>query len=368
MDFTETLAILRETYGAPTLVLWGGLIIGIVTGMVLEISRFCLRSAVIEAVEPQGQRRPVQLTQFAAAMLTALVATQTLAAFGVIDLSQSIYHSAPLTLAGIIIGGLMFGVGMILTRGCVSRLIVLAGTGNLRAWVTLLVIAVASYATLRGLLAYPRLELAEIGPVMSAGHSFPEVLGVSAPYVAGALGLALLAVLGPLVRRIGVAAVAWGGLVGLAVTAAWWITGVVGFDEFEPTQLSGLSFTAPVAETLQYAMIATGDTLKFGIMVVVGMLAGAFLSALIGGRLNVVGFQSERAPLRYALGGVLMGFGGVTALGCTIGQGVSGISTLSIGSFVALAAIVTGAGIAHRLLEPSSQRSKARSSGLQPAE
>ena len=166
-----------------------------------------------------------------------------------------------------------------------------------------------------------------------------------------AAGVVLLLIAGALVFRAGSRAFIAGALVGLLVAAGWAATGILGFDEFDPAQLSSLTFTAPVGESIQFLMIATGDTLRFSIMLVAGVLVGAFLSGLVGGRLAVTGFQSEGAPLRYALGGALMGFGGVTAMGCSMGQGLSGVSTLATGSIIALVAIVAGAAVAHAALD-----------------
>jgi hypothetical protein len=145
--------------------------------------------------------------------------------------------------------------------------------------------------------------------------------------VAGIIGAVLLALLVWSVSRHGGRGLVTGALVGLAVVAGWAVTGIVGFDEFEPTQLQSLSFVAPVGEGLQYLMIFTGVSANYVIALLGGVLAGAFGSALIGGRVRFKGFQSEGSLLRYIAGGVLMGFGGVTALGCSVGQGLSGLST-----------------------------------------
>jgi uncharacterized membrane protein YedE/YeeE len=371
MDYSETLALLREDYGTATLVLAAGLFVGVLAGALMEATKFCLRSAVIEANTPAAQRNPIQIVQFGAAMLAALLATQAMSGAGLIDLGQSIYHTAPLAIVGIIVGGFAFGVGMILTNGCVSRLTVLAGTGNLRAWFTLLVIGITGYATMRGLLAYPRTRLADAGPVIEANHTIPELTGLSAEVVTLAFALILAGGLAVFARQVGWHRVAAGAAVGVVATGSWVATGIIGFDDFEPTPLVGFSFTAPVAETIQYAMIATGDTMKFGTALVIGLMLGAFASAFIGGRLSIVGFQSERAPLRYALGGTLMGFGAVAAVGCTVGQGLSGFSTLSAGSLLAVASIIAGGSVAHRALQPRSATTGTavrNGSAFQPAE
>jgi hypothetical protein len=219
----------------------------------------------------------------------------------------------------------LFGVGMVLAGGCVSRLLVLAASGNGRSLVTLIVIGVSGYATLRGLLSYPRIWL---GDAADTGTSVAAVYQAGAiPHlaVAGVIGTALLAMLAWTVARRGGRGLLTGTLVGLAVVAGWAVTGIIGFDEFEPTQLQSLSFVAPVGESLQYLMIFTGVSANYVIALLGGVLAGAFGSALIGGRVRFKGFQSEGSLLRYIAGGVLMGFGGVTALGCSVGQGLSGL-------------------------------------------
>jgi len=347
--FAPLLAALRETYETATLVLLGGGIIGLMFGVVAERSGFCLRSAVIEAMQPSGtsgkSRPPRQATQFASAMLVAVVLTQALSGAGIIDMTGSIYHSAPFNILAIAIGGFVFGVGMILAGGCVSRLLVLAATGNLRSWVTLIVMAVAAYATLRGILSYLRTALETAVPSNSQASTLAGLTGLSDGVIAAMLAVVLGVLVVCLAARAGWRHMVPGAAVGALVAIAWLTTGVIGFDEFEPTPLQALSFTAPVAESLQYLMIATGDTLRFGIAVVAGLLVGAFASAALGGRLIYRGFQSEAAPLRYVAGGLLMGFGGVTALGCSMGQGLSGISTLATGSVVALAAILAGAAL-----------------------
>jgi hypothetical protein len=134
-----------------------------------------------------------------------------------------------------------------------------------------------------------------------------------------------------------------GGVVGLLVVAAWTVTGVIGADEFEPTALSALRLVAPVGETIQYFMIFTGDTIRFSIALVLGVIVGAAASASIGGRFKFTGFADEKSILRYDAGDALMGFGGITALGCSVGQGLSGISTASPASTLALGSIVLAA-------------------------
>jgi uncharacterized membrane protein YedE/YeeE len=277
----------------------------------------------------------VRTKQYLAAVLVALLGTQALFATQNIDLAQSIYWSVGIQPLALVAGGALFGMGMVLAGGCVSRLLVLAASGNGRSLVTLIITGIAGYATLRGLLSYPRIWLgdaADTGTSVAAVYSAGSVSHLA---VAGIIGAVLLALLVWSVSRHGGRGLVTGALVGLAVVAGWAVTGIVGFDEFEPTQLQSLSFVAPVGEGLQYLMIFTGVSANYVIALLGGVLAGAFGSALIGGRVRFKGFQSEGSLLRYIAGGILMGFGGVTALGCSVGQGLSGLSTgvLCIGDF-----------------------------------
>ena len=174
MEFGITpLADLRDTYGAATLVLAAGFAIGLAFGWVAEFSAFCLRSAVIETAAPDAGQRPVKSAQFVSAMFVAVVVTQALALSGGIDLSQSIYHNAPLGLVSLVVGGVAFGVGMVLAGGCVSRLLVLAATGNLRSWFVLLIIGVSAYAANRGILSYPRVWLDGLNPDIADRARWP---------------------------------------------------------------------------------------------------------------------------------------------------------------------------------------------------
>ena len=156
------------------------------------------------------------------------------------------------------------------------------------------------------------------------------------------IAVILFILLGLLVRKSGPKGLLTGAAVGLVVVAGWAVTGIVGADEFEPTQLASLSFVAPAGETIQYLMIFTGDTIRFSVALLGGALLGAFASALAGRRFQFVGFSAENSLARYLVGGLLMGFGGVTALGCSVGQGLSGISTASLSSIIAVLAIAAG--------------------------
>jgi hypothetical protein len=142
--------------------------------------------------------------------------------------------------------------------------------------------------------------------------------------------------------------IAAGVAVGLLVAAGWYATGYLGADDFNPTPVTSLTFIAPIADALQYVMLSTGSTLNFGIATVGGVFAGSLLTALVTGRFYWEGYLSPRHMLRSAGGAALMGSGGVMAFGCSIGQGLTGLSTLALASFVAVAGILAGSALGLR--------------------
>jgi uncharacterized membrane protein YedE/YeeE len=349
----EQLDLLREDYGTATLVVWGAFFIGVLFGVIAEFSRYCARAALAEWAPGDERSAGVanghpRSKQYLTAVLVALAGTQLLFVSQNIDLAQSIYWSVPIRPLALLAGGLLFGAGMVLAGGCVSRLLVLAASGNGRSIVTLLVTGIAGYATLRGILSYPRIWLETAWSLEATPAQVYESGTVSPLLLAAAMAVT-------------------GATVGLVVVAGWAVTGIVGADDFEPTQLASLSFVAPVGETIQFLMIFTGDTIRFSVALLGGVLAGAFASALVGRRFHFKGFTSERSLVRYVAGGLLMGFGGVTALGCSVGQGLSGISTASLSSVIAVLAIAAGGYGMMRLRAAAGERA-VTAPRLQPAE
>ena len=367
----EQIDLLREQYGTATLVVWGAFFIGVLFGIIAEFSRYCASAALAEWAPGREQSSAAvnghpRSKQYLAAVLVALAGTQALFVSQNIDLAQSIYWSVPIRPLALIAGGLLFGAGMVLAGGCVSRLLVLAASGNGRSIVTLLVTGIAGYATLRGILSYPRIWLENAWSLETAPAQLYETGAVSSLSVAAGIAVILIGLLGLLVVRSGSKGLLTGAAVGLVVVAGWAVTGIVGADEFEPTQLASLSFVAPAGETIQYLMIFTGDTIRFSVALLGGVLVGALASALAGRRFHLKGFTAENSLARYLIGGLLMGFGGVTALGCSVGQGLSGISTGSLSSVIAVLAIAAGG---YGMMWLRASHTEAISvPGLQPAE
>ena len=320
------------------LVLWVSLAIGLLFGICGQLSGFCFYRGLTER---WSGRSGYKLQGFALALAVALAGTQLVAGNGLVNLSQSLYLNPTFSWLLVPVGGLMFGAGMTLANGCGARALVLLGQGNLRSLVVLLCLGIAAYMTLTGLLAPLRMSIAPLSSITLPAATLADGLPKTILIIVIAAALLVFALMR---RQDGqrLNDLLAGAFVGLLIVAGWLTTGWLGDDPFEPLPISSLSFVAPIGETIQYAMISTGMSPRFTIMIVVGVLAGSLLSALLRRRWKLEGFESPRQMLRSIAGGILMGVGGVLALGCTIGQGLSGLSTLSISSLLAVVGIVIG--------------------------
>lgn len=326
------------------ILVWSGLAIGAAFGAVGQTTGFCLNRAVKDYVE---SRNLLKARSFALAMLVAIIGTQLLATAELIDVSTAIYRTPNVSWLLLPVGATMFGYGMMLANGCGARTVVLLAQGNLRSLVVLLCLGISAYATLSGVLGPVRTMLAQATNIPLGG-----LYDLSLASNQIVLGL-LLVVLASFVFYRGMifrhTKDFLGGLaVGLLVVAGWFATGWLAADEFEPTPLVSLTFIAPIGETIQYAMIATGMRLGFPVALILGVLLGSFGAAAIRRTLQLQGFSTPREMRRYVLGGVLMGVGGALGLGCSIGQGLTGMSTLAFGSMIASICILFGAGLAAR--------------------
>src|SRR5882672_7252536 len=296
----------------------------------------------------QGDSRLIR--SYALALGVAIAATQLLAARGVVDLGKSIYLQPSFSAPLMFFGGLLFGYGMVLSNGCGSRALVLLGRGNLRSFVVVVVLALFAQMPLKGLIAPARIAMVGASQTTATANSVPALLaaaGLSATaarmLAASIISAALIifAFAHPAFRR-SPGQVAAGVVVGLLVAAGGFATSYLGADDFNPTPVTSLTFIAPIADALQYVMLSTGSTLNFGIVTVFGVFAGSLVTALATGRFHLEGYQSPRHMLRSAGGAALMGGGGVMAFGCSVGQGLTGFSTLALASFVAVAGILLG--------------------------
>lgn len=345
-------------------VIVAGLAIGFLFGAIAHRTRFCTLGAVVDLV---GMGDSTRLRMWALAIAVAAAGTSIAAAGGFIDLSATIYTAPRLNWLAHIIGGASFGVGMVLASGCGAKTLVRIGSGSLKALVAGVFLAIGALITLRGILGALRVNILESASVdLPSTQDLPTLLAFSGLLPASstarlALALALALLIGawaisrPDARR---KEAFLGGIgVGAAVIAGWLATGWLGFVPEHPETLEtaylatntgrmeSLSLVAPQAYALDLLMFwtDTGRSMTFGIAAAAGTILGAMASAVLAREFRWEGFSGTADLIRHMAGGLLMGFGGITGLGCTIGQGVTGVSTFSIGSWLTLAAMLGAA-------------------------
>lgn len=349
------------------MLLWAGFLLGSAFGLAARLGRFCLLRGLRQWTGRESGGAPA-LQAFALALAVAMLASQALAWGGWVDLGTAQVVRASFSLPGVLLGGMLFGAGMALARSCGARALVLLAGGNLRSMVTLLCLGLAAQATLTGVLAPVRQWLQGWGMLTLPHATLPRQLqaaglGDTAALLATA-ALPSLALLGyalwrPALRR-SPAELMSALAIGTLVATGWWTTAHVGVDPFEPVALTSLSFIGPVAEGLLYLQLAVGRDASLGPAMVAGTLAGAAMAALLTRSMRWEGFDSPARLAASAAGGLLMGLGGVLAVGCSIGQGLSGLSTLAFASAPACLGIVAGALAVIRL--------QARGGAARPAE
>ena len=316
-------------------------------GFLARRGRFCTLGAIEDAIYASDTRR---LRSWALAAAVAMFGTQLLASLTVFDLSQTIYVGPRLEWGGAIIGGLLFGLGMALVGTCGFGTLLRLGGGDLKALFAFLVIGITAYMTMRGLTGLIRLSVIDplsVDLAPRSSQTIGDFIGLSEAgqrilaFVVGLL-LAVLALADPAFRKSRLLVIAGAGI-GLLIVVGWWVSGVAGHDPFGTRRAESFSFVAPLGETLFYVMLASGVSIDFPVGAVLGVLGGAFLAAHAHQEFRWEAPDDAKELKRHLLGAFLMGTGGVAALGCTIGQGITGISTLAVGSFLATASIFAGA-------------------------
>ena len=345
-----------------TTVLWWTFLLSLCFGAVMHRTQFCSMGSVADIVNFRDWTR---MRMWALAIATAMLGTSLLAAFGLINTDQTIYTNNRVLWLSALVGGVMFGFGMVLASGCGSKTLVRMGAGSLKALVVFIMLAIGAYATLRGITAEARVYgLDRMAVALAGPQDLPSILArhtqVGRPVWLLALGVGPALVLGAwsiwprearsprhLLGGIGI-----GGL----VVALWWVSGHLGYLAESPLTLQhayigsvgnhmeSFTFVAPLAYTLSWFLMYSdaSNVLNIGIVSVFGVVAGAALHALATRRFRWEGLAGLEDTANHLVGGLLMGIGGVTAMGCTIGQGITGVSTLSITSWIALASIIAG--------------------------
>jgi len=332
-----------------------GFLGGFAIGFVARQSNFCTLGAIEETYYGTERSR---LRTWVLAVGVALAGTQALDLAGIIDLSKSFYLTPELRLIGSVVGGMLFGLGMALVGTCAFGMLVRAGGGDMRSLVSIMMMGIVGYTTANGVLAYFGLYViipSNIALENSATSSISDLMFGDSP--AAHLGVVIV---------LSVASIGWavsssrflanksavvsGVVIGLVIVYGWWVTAEYGQSGFERVLFESYRFARPIGDTLMYVMTFSGAAITFPIGGVLGVLCGAFIASRLNRSFRFEAFDDAREMRRHFGGASLMGVGSILALGCTIGQGMSGVSTLSVNSFVTVAAIAFSAWLGIRYL------------------
>ncbi len=356
---------MQATANTAAIVAWFGFALAFVFGAVANRVNFCTMGAVSDLVNMGDWGR---MRMWLLAIAVAISGAYALQFFGLVDLSRSIYTSPNFTWLSFIVGGFLFGVGMTLGSGCGSKTLIRLGGGNLKSLVVCVFLGISAYMTLRGLFGQFRVSVLQpvavnFEAVGIKGQDLPSLLagtGIDMNLLRVAIAAIVAAALLTFVFkdrefRANPDYILGGIVIGLVVAAGWYVSGHIGYRENPDTlemtffgtnsrAAESLSFVAPLAYTLELLMLWTDKSLAatFGIMAAVGVVAGSFVYAIASRSFRWEGFTTAEDLGNHIIGGILMGFGGVTSLGCTIGQGITGFSTLALGSIVTFFAIIAG--------------------------
>jgi len=344
--------------------MYGGLLIGTLLGAIVYLTNFCAMGSVSDFVNFGDWRR---FRSWVLAGATAVVGVFVLQKMGVMNPRDSIFLSPNFTWLGFVSGGFIFGIGMVLSAGCVSRNLVRAGSGDLRSLLVLVVVGVFAFMTIGGLLGpirvwfvgFGTMNLADSG---MAGQSFGDLLAkLSGMDAADAqlyafIGVAALMLGYVFLNKKFVSSpthIFAGVSIGLLAVAGWVLTGLAQDDFADvPVALTSLTFVQPSGSTLDYLMRFTAfETMAFPVAVLLGTLLGGFIGSVIKRDTQLRSFNGEADTARNIIGAAMMGIGGVLALGCTLGQGVTGVSTLAMGSFITFAFLVIGGIAGMKIME-----------------
>ena len=333
----------------------GAFALAFVFGAVGNKTRFCTMGAVSDWINMGNLSR---MRMWLLAIAVALLGSSALHLAGVVDLSKSIYPGPNFTWLSYLVGGFLFGVGMTLGSGCGSKTLIRIGGGSLKSLVVYVFLGIAAYMTLRGMFGALRVGVLEKAALtLPPGQDLPALLGLSRILLAVIVAGALLAFVYASREFRATLDYTLGGVVtGLVVVGGWYVSGHIGHLAEDPNTLQeafvatnsgrmeSFSFVSPLAYTLEYLMLWTDKSkiITYGIASAAGVIAGSAAYALASKTFRWEGFRDAEDTALHMIGGILMGFGGITALGCTIGQAITGFSTLALGSIITFGAIVAG--------------------------
>ena len=357
-----------ELPGLISQVLWASFGLAVIFGAIAQRTHFCAMGAVADIVNIGDWTR---MRMWLLAMAVAMIGFNSMVALGWVEARNSLYAAPRLVWLSHTVGGLMFGFGMVLASGCGSKTLVRIGGGNLKSVLVFLTMGIAAYATLRGITAVARVATVDtVAVVLPTGQDLPSMLAQATAVPKATLALTLGGFIGGALLLVGLARregrsldALLGGLgIGAVIVGVWWVSGRLGHLNEHPVTLEevflatntqrmeSLTFVAPMAYTVDWLILFSDKSkvLTVGIVTTLGVVIGSAVVALLNRSFRWEGFGGTEDTANHIVGAVLMGVGGVTAMGCTSGQGLSGVSTLALGSFIALAGIIAGAVLALR--------------------
>ncbi len=354
---------MAELQSLYTQILWAAFAVSAVFGLIAQRTHFCTMGAISDIVNMGDWTR---MRMWGMAVGVAMLGFHAMAWQGWIDPTQTIYASGRVIWLSALVGGALFGFGMVLASGCGSKTLVRVGAGSLKSLVVFFVMGLAAFATMRGITAVLRVNTVDqVAFDMSPGSALPAWFAVQSGSDA-ASGWWIGALLGVLLIGWALAArgfrAHWhnwlaGVGIGATVAAMWWVSGRLGFVAEHPETLESvylatnsgrmesLTFTAPMAYALDWLIYFSdaSKVLTLAVVSVLGVVVGAWFDALASKSFRWEGFRDTQDTALHLVGAVCMGVGGVTAMGCTVGQGLSGLSTLSLTSIIAVVGIGLGA-------------------------
>jgi uncharacterized membrane protein YedE/YeeE len=336
-----------DTFSEPQLVALIGMLGGVLLGLAARVGRFCTLGAIEDLFYGEN---PLRLRMWGIAIGVSVIGTFALSFVGLLDLQQTLYLGRVWNPVASIVGGLVFGYGMALAGNCGYGALARLGGGDIRSLLIVLVMGISAYVTLGGPLSGFRLWA--FGGSIDAVNT-PSFAHLSAGLVSGDVNIAGMAI-GALILALTLLSssmrrspsyILWGAVAGIAVVSGWAGTYAVATQGFDATPVVSHTFSAPIGETMLYAMTSSGNSISFGTGSVVGVLIGSLAGSLIKGHFRWEACDDPRELRRQILGAALMGFGAVVAVGCSIGQGLSAFSVLSYSAPLTLICIMAGASI-----------------------
>ena len=331
---------------------YGGLVVGAIFAVLVQRFRFCLVAGTSNFLLIRDSR---QAMAFAAALLIAITGTQTLEMMELVAIQDSAYRNSQLDWFGAAVGGIIFGIGATLAGGCAARTLVKSMEGSIHSLIALFAFMIVAAIAQFGLLEETRLTITHATATnLTTDAGIASILSIPSWLVLAVVAVGLIIFIYKSWNdNKDTTMLIVGCIIGLLVVFSWYDTGVLAQDEFDPKKPSAMTMSGPIARFGYIIISGKIPALSFAISFVIGTAIVSLLLALITRQFKIT--APQQGMTKFALtGGSLMGIGGIMAYGCNIGQGLSGISTLSLESLLAVIGMVAGISITTKWMEKNS--------------